>query len=277
MKKILFFETKVFSGATRVTRTLAKAATKEYEVAFAQVGDSVREDIESAIERERPDILFSSFVDINPNVIQIGKKDNLYVIVRNDYNLKDISEGQKKRIIETYPYADEVIAQTEEMKYELLQNNCADASKIKVIDNPLDKEEILQKAAEPNPFSDNGCFHFLWVGRKDPIKDLPTLQKAFETVNKQYTKTDLTLVSNDSNPYRWMKNADCLVISSRSEASPNVLREALFLGLSVISTDCSETVRQLLQSKYIVPTHNPEALAKAMAELVKNKVKGKNR
>lgn len=277
MQKILFFETKEYTGATRVTRTLAKAAMKEYEVAFAQVGENVREDIESAIEKESPDILFSSFAEINPRVIKVGKQNNLYVIVRNDYNLKDVSEKQKNWIIETYPNADEVIAQTEEMKFELLQNVCVDASKIKVMDNPLDEEDILQKAAEPNPFPDNGCFHFLWVGRKDPIKDLPTLQKAFETVNKQYTKTDLTLVSNDSNPYRWMKNADCLVISSQSEASPNVLREALFLGLSVISTDCSETVRQLLQSKYIVPTHNPEALAKAMAELVKDKVKGKHR
>lgn len=273
MKKILFFETKEFTGATRVTRILAKAATKEYKVAFAQVGDNVRNDIESTIVRERPDILFSSFAEINPCVKQVGKHNNLYVIVRNDYNLKDITEEQKNRIIETYPYADEVIAQTDEMKYELLQNVCVDASKIKVIDNPLDEEEILQKVKEPNPFPDNGCFHFLWVGRKDPIKNLSTLQKAFEIVNKQYIKTDLTLVSNDSNPYRWMKNSDCLVISSLSEASPNVLREARFLGTPVISTDCSETVRKLLQSKYIVPIHDPEALAKVMAELVKDKRK----
>ncbi len=269
MQKILFFETHEFTGATRVTRTLAKAAAKKYEVAFAYVGNNVKEDIESAIARERPDILFSSFVEINPVVIQIGKQNNLYVIVRNDYNLKDVSKEQKKRIIETYPFADEVIVQTEEMKYKLLQNVCVDASKIKIMDNPLDEEEILQKAAEPNPFPDNGCFHFLWVGRKAPIKDLPTLQKAFEIVNKLYSQTDLTLVSNDSNPYRWMKNSDCLVISSLSEASPNVLREALFLGTPVISTDCSETVRKLLPSQNIVPTHNPEALAIAMAELLK--------
>lgn len=269
MKKILFFETKAFTGATRITHTLAKAATKEYEVAFAQVGESIREDIKSAIDRERPDILFSSFVDINPIVIQVGKQNNLYVIVRNDYNLKDVSEEQKTWIIETYPYADEVIAQTEEMKYELLQNNCADASKIKVMDNPLDEEDILQKATEPNPFPDNGCFHFLWVGRKDPIKDLDILQIAFEIVHKQEPKIDLTLVSNDPNPYKWMKNADCLVISSLSEASPNVLREALFLETPVISTDCSETVRKLLPKESIVPIHQPAAMADAMIKQVR--------
>lgn len=276
MKKILFFETNEFTGATRVTRTLAKAATKEYEVAFAQVGEKVREDIESAIARERPDIIFSSFAEINPRVIQAGKQYNLYVIVRNDYNLKDIPEEQKNRIIETYPYADEVIAQTEEMKYELLQNNCADASKIKVMDNPLDEEAILQKAAEPNPFSENGCFHFLWVGRKDPIKDLDTLQAAYGIVKKQVPKTDLTLVSDDPNPYKWMKYADCLVISSLSEASPNVLREALFLGTPVISTDCSETVRKLLPKESIVPVHQPVAMADAMIKQVRGNLNRNN-
>jgi glycosyltransferase involved in cell wall biosynthesis len=276
MQKILFFETLVFTGATRVTRTLAKAATKEYEVAFAQVGDNVREDIESAINRERPDILFSSFVNINPKVIQIGKKDNLFVVVRNDYNLKDISEEQKNWIIETYPYADEVIVQTDDMKFELLLNVCVDASKIKVIPNPLDKEDILQKASEPNPFEDNGNFHFLWVGRKDPIKDLETLQAAFVIVQEQEPGTDLTLVSDDPNPYKWMKYADCLVISSLSEASPNVLREALFLGTSVISTDCSETVRKLLPKESIVPVHQPVAMADAMIKQVRGNLNRNN-
>lgn len=269
MKKILFFETKEFTGATRVTRTLAKTAKNVFKVAFAQVNESDEEEIESAIEREKPDILFSSFVVINPKVIQVGKQDNLYVIVRNDYNLKDVSEEQKKKIIETYPYADEVIAQTEEMRYELLQYNCSDASKIKVMDNPLNEEEILLKAAWPNPFPDNDCFHFLWVGRKDPIKDLDTLQAAFEIVHRQEPLTDLTLISDDPNPYKWMKYADCLVISSLSEASPNVLREALFLGTPVISTDCSETVRKLLDNKSIVPIHQPAAMADAMIKKVR--------
>lgn len=269
MQKILFFETKEYTGATRVTRTLAKAAMKDYEVAFAQVGDNVRKDIESAIEIERPDIIFSSFIRINPKVIEIGKKEGLYVVVRNDYNLKDVSEDQKNCIIATYPYADEVIAQTEEMKFELQQCACVDGSKIIVIDNPLDKEEILKKATEPNPFPDNGCFHFLWVGRKDPIKDLETLQAAFEIAQKQEPQTDLTLVSDDPNPYKWMKYADCLVISSSSEASPNVLREALFLGTPVISTDCSETVRKLLHKESIVPIHQPSTMAEAMIKMIK--------
>lgn len=268
MKKILFFETYEFSGATRVTHTLAKAAKKEYEVAFAQVGENVKEDIESAIKKEIPDTLFSSFIMINPEVIQVGKQHSLYVIIRNDYKLEDVDENVRLRVVDTYPLADVIIAQTEEMRQSLLSIPAIEPSKVRVLENPLDEEDILGKAKEPNPFQDNGCFHFLWVGRKYPIKDIQTLQKAFEIVNQDNPKTDLTLISDDSNPYKWMKHAGCLVISSKSEASPNVLREALFLGTPVISTDCSPTVRELLIKDRIVPVGDPEKMAEAMISIM---------
>lgn len=267
MKKILFFETKEFTGATRVTRTLAKAAKQNCEVSFAQVGENVREDIESAIAKEQPEILFSSFIQINPEVILAGKRHSLYVIVRNDYKIEDVADSVRTWAVETYPLADEIIAQTEEMRRSLLNIPEIELSRVRVLENPLDEEDILEKAKEPNPFQNNGCYHFLWVGRKDPIKDLPTLQKAFEIVNKENPKTDMTLISDDPNPYRWMKHADCLVISSKSEASPNVLREALFLGTKVISTDCSPTVRKLLQQEYIVPVGDFRRMAEVMIKL----------
>lgn len=271
MQKILFFETNEFTGATRVTRTLAKAAKKEYEVAFAQVGESVKEEIESAIVKEQPDILFSSFIQINPEVILTGKRHSLYVIIRNDYKLEDVTESVKIRAFETYPLADEIIAQTEEMRQSLLSILGVEFSKVRVMENPLDEEDILKQAKEPNPFPDNGCFHFLWVGRKDSIKDLPTLQKAFEIVNIGNPETDLTLISDDPNPYKWMKHADCLVISSKSEASPNVLREALFLSTPVISTDCSPTVRELLEKDRIVPVGDYVMMAEAMKSIMREK------
>lgn len=268
MKKILFFETNEFTGATRVTRTLAKAAKHHYEVAFAKVGELVRDDIESSIEKENPDILFSSFILINPEVILAGKRHSLYVIIRNDYKLEDVDENARLRAFKTYPLADEIIAQSEEMRHSLLGIPTIVPSKVRVLENPLDEEEILEKSNASNPFLDSRCFHFLWVGRKDPIKDLSTLQKAFEIVNTDNPKTDLTLIFDDPNPYKWMKHADCLVISSKSEASPNVLREALFLGTPVISTDCSPTVRELLRKDRIVPVGDPEKMAEAMMSIM---------
>lgn len=272
MKKILFFETGEFTGATRVTRTLAKAAKTNYKVAFAKVGEQVREDIESAIEQEKPDILFSSFIRINSDVIEKAKEHSLTVVIRNDYKLEDVDEITRARALETYHLADQVVAQTEEMKESLLRNLKIKLSKVVVLENPLDKEEILKKASVPNPFEKNGNFHFLWVGRIVPIKDVETLQKAFRIVHNKYPNTDLTLISDDPNPYQWMSHSDCLVISSISEASPNVLREALFLGKTVVSTDCSPTVRELLPKEQIVPIEDATALSEAMIGVFKQRM-----
>lgn len=273
MKKILYFETPVFTGATRVTRTIAKTLQGRYEVAFAIVdpeNDDLKGEIEEKIRKNHPQILFSSFVSINPEVVEVGKVFGLYVIIRQDYNLRDLTERTKQRVIETYHRADFIITQTLEMKLEMLAINELRDCRIKVIDNPLDKEDILQKAAEPNPFEDNGYFHFLWAGRKDPIKGLPILEKAFEEVNKQYPNTDLTLVSNDPNPFRWIKHADCVVISSLSEASPNVLKEALFLGTQVVSTDCSPTVRLSLPEHRIARVGDSKDMAEKMISVIKD-------
>lgn len=272
MKRILFFETPTFTGATRVTRTIAKKVSGHFEARTAVITNcgAQEKEIKKAIKEEQPNILFSSFTTINSDVIEVGKEFFLTVVVRQDYKLNDVEPAAKQRIIETYPKADWIIAQTLEMKQELLQSVPGINSKsIKVIENPLDEEDILIKASEPNPFPDNGNFHFLWVGRKDPIKDLPTLQKAFEIVHSDYPDTDLTLIYDEPNPYKWMKNADCLVISSISEASPNVLKEAMFLGTKVVSTDCSSSVIQLLSAKQICMILDPKDMAEKMAEVYK--------
>lgn len=273
LKRILFLETTEFTGATRVTRTLAKKCNSRFDVSSAIITNLTepKDEIRKVIEKVKPQIVFCSFSAMNPDVIEVGKEKQLSVIVRNDYNLRDLTIENKKRIKETYSKADFIIVQTPEMKKELLREDALQDCRIKVVENPLDEEDILQKAAEQNPFMGNGCYHFLWVGRKDPIKDLPTLERAFELVHERFPKTDLALVMEDPNPYRWIKYADCLVISSISEASPNVLREALFLGTDVVSTDCSPTVKRLLSHDRIAEVGNAAALARVMILRIVNR------
>ena len=266
MNRILFFETNIFTGATRVTRTISRKLKGRFETRTVVIENikAPKEELFNAIAKEKPDILFCSFAAINPEVIMVGKEQGLTVIVRQDYKFSDLPETMQKQILMTYSTADWIIAQTPEMKRELLSYDALRNCRIKVLENPLDEEDIQEKAKAPNPFPDNDNFHFLWVGRMDSIKDLSTLRTAFEIVHKQYPQTDLTLISNDPNPYRWMKYSDCLVISSISEASPNVLREALFLGVRVVSTDCSPTVRKLLPNDRIAKTGCANSLSSVM-------------
>lgn len=260
-----------------MTRAIAKTLRDKYEESFAVVNsqsNNLKESIWKQVHQHHPDILFSSFVTINPDVIEVGKANGLMLVIRTNYKLSDIPQSLLERIKETYPHADQLVAQTDDMAEELRSIEGVQPQKVIVLENPLDKEEILQKAAEPNPFCENGKYHFLWVGREDPIKDVETLKRAFQIVKDKYPNTDLSLVTNDENPYRWIRNADCLVISSKSEASPNVLREALFLGTPVVSTDCSPTVKQLLSQARIARVSDPldlsEKMIMAMNEIKEN-------
>lgn len=167
MKKVLFFETPEFTGASTVTHTIAKTLREQYLEAFAVVplDDNAQKNISSAIALHCPDIIFCSFVSLNPDVIIEGKKKGLKVIVRNDYLLADLPTNIVHRVKETYHLADLIIAQTEESRKELIDCIHLDNAKVIVKENPIDKEGILNKIRNStNPYPDNGCIHFVWVG-----------------------------------------------------------------------------------------------------------------
>ena len=235
---------------------MAKELQGEYLVAFATVApdENAPDKISEAIEANCPDIVFCSFIVLNPYVILEGKKRNLTVVIRNDYWLKDVAPSVKQRAKETYHLADQIIAQTEPLRKELLDEFALDPQKVIVRENPIDREGIeegLRNAKSPYP--DSGCKHFVWVGRFDPIKRLDLLLSAFSLLHQVDNNTELYLVGKADdeqkykqegvhlvgfqvNPYPWIKYADCLLLTSDSEACPNIVREALFLGTKVITT-----------------------------------------
>lgn len=72
-----------------------------------------------------------------------------------------------------------------------------------------------------------------------------------------------------SNPYPLMQAADLLVLTSDREGLGNVLIEALYCGLPVISTDCGEGVHDILLNNVygtIVPLGDVEALVQAITQ-----------
>jgi glycosyltransferase involved in cell wall biosynthesis len=68
-----------------------------------------------------------------------------------------------------------------------------------------------------------------------------------------------------------MARADLFVLSSLTEGMPNVIGEAMALGLPVVATDCSPGVREYLddgRAGLLVPPGDPRALARGIEQLL---------
>ena len=300
MKKIIFFLSPEVTGAERVSITMAKQLDEdEYDVLFAIIGNTFGKitsfipprysyhlvsllRLDDYLRRERPDQVFCSLIHLNADVLKAAKQvGNVKVILRNNYNLVDVSSELLEKAKDAYPKADLVIVQTEKMKHELVYVCGVSEDRLKVIDNPVDTEYIDDQLRDvSSPYPNDSKTHFCWVGRYAYIKGVDILIDAFTQAKKKNSDISLYLIGSleennsyyqnilemvktnglynnvhfvgyDNNPYKWMKYADCLIIPSRSESNSNVLKEAVYLERPVINTCNPEQMARMIleQSK----------------------------
>ena len=79
-------------------------------------------------------------------------------------------------------------------------------------------------------------------------------------------------VGYKDNPYIYLKNADCFVLSSRWEGLPNVLIEALYLGTPVASFKCIPVIERIVDhgvNGFLAEKDDVNSLANAMSEAIK--------
>ena len=62
-------------------------------------------------------------------------------------------------------------------------------------------------------------------------------------------KESVHCIGYQANPYKWIKHADCFVLSSRWEGLPNVLAEALYLGTPVAAFKCIPIIERMVRNE----------------------------
>jgi N-acetylgalactosamine-N,N'-diacetylbacillosaminyl-diphospho-undecaprenol 4-alpha-N-acetylgalactosaminyltransferase len=206
-----------------------------------------------------------------------------------------------------YPKADKIIACSKGVKHEL-ENILGIKNDYSVIYNPVNLK-IAQTQIDNCIPKEYDKYTFINVSAFRPQKNHLLLIDSFaklqndscqlilvgrdfgdsvgEAIRNRITELNMQdkimLAGFTTNPFEYLVNADCFVLSSNYEGLPNVLLEAMFCNLQIVSTDCRTGPREILAPEtdfytlcdtveknnfgYLTPVGNEAQLCKAM-ELV---------
>ncbi len=197
-----------------------------------------------------------------------------------------------------FPKADRIVVVADAVKRDLVATHGLPAGMIDVVNNPLDIEHIRAKAKEPLDPSwatAPGQHCIVAVGRLVHLKGYDLLLQAFsrlratcdvrlilvgdgidrgmlEALTARLGLQDaVTFAGHRDNPWRFMARADVIAVTSRTEAFPCVIAEAMAIGVPVLATDCTGGVRELLQEGncgLIVPSEDVDAIARGLGRLL---------
>lgn len=257
---------------------------------------------------KNPDLLFST---LNPNNIILALANVLSFkmiphVMREANNRTEsgnVTKMNKLITFFTYNYLSKIIvALSVGVKDDLAENFKIKNNKIEVIYNPIEVANIKKNCNElVNDMQiDRNKKTIIAVGRLVEQKDFGTLITAFSEVCKTIKskliilgkgplEKELKDLANQldignkveflgfkKNPYKYMKQADIFVLSSRWEGFGHVIVEAMACGTPVIATDCKSGPKEIIgDDEYgmLVPIQNSEALAKAIIYLLNNENK----
>ena len=331
-KIVLFFLQSGVGGAERITVRIARMLPEAtYEPIFVVVGREVGPitkfipskyrvihiklsniwqlgtlRIFSLIKSIKPATVFCSSMYLNARVCLAAHiLGNIRIILRN-CNYMSTQRFDKTLLCRfTYPFADVIVSQQDDMTEDILRVLGVDNKKIFTLHNPIDTETI-QKCLDINdinPYEIKGSINYTWVGRFTRAKGQDLLVDAFKYVHEKNPNSHLYMVGKfneeddyyklikkkisiygltknvhisgfDSNPYKWIKYSDCFVLPSRIEGLPNTLIEAQYLGKPCAATRCIPIIERIVidgETGFTAESQNPCDLAEAMIKAVKLK------
>lgn len=328
MKKVFFLLPNLSAGgAERVTITIARMLCKEgFDVEFVNFGYRKGEMLEwiepefklisfglsrtllaipklhRFMKRNGDACYFSSREHVNLISLVAAKRTKAQCVVRIPNMPRNVLtkgiDGLKMKIIKwinrrALKSAKVIIAQNEEMKRQLIDFYNLPADLIQAINNPIDKEYVVNMAkGTPYPFKHNEV-NFLnicniayskgidiledaWYKVKASIPNAHmyivgrnTSETAKEVMDKAKGLQDFTFLGFQSNPYPYLKHCDVFVLPSRMEGFPNVVLEAMCFNKPIASTTCVDVIKEIVHlgvNGYYCNINDADALADCMVK-----------
>ena len=160
------------------------------------------------------------------------------------------------------------------------------------IHNIIDCQDIINKAQEDVLFRDER-FSFLSIGRLHPQKSYDRLimaasklkaenynfavyiigdgelkEELIKLSEKYNVLENVIFLGAQSNPYKYLKQADCSVLSSLYEGIPTVVYESLILHVPVISTKVAGVDEQITDKIGMIVENDVDSLYLGMKEIL---------
>ena len=213
----------------------------------------------------------------------MSKVDDVAIIsIRN--NLSESEKEIKNKHINKIAgkYSDKITVVSKMLIQDQVDNFNAKNEKISAIYNFCNEEDIDNKLKEENSI-DLGDKAVINVGRLSYQKGQAHLIRAFKRVvdfvpdaklyilgqgdlkrdleleiEKNSLEKNVFLLGFQTNPYIYMQKSCLFVLSSFYEGMSNVILEAMYCGLPVVSTDCRTGTREIIAPNTALDTKNHE-------------------
>ncbi|MBE3733591.1 hypothetical protein BIW16_11560 [Vibrio sp. OULL4] len=232
--------------------------------------------VAKVIRENKSKVVFSSLWHMNV-VLALAKmmtrsKSKYIARETNIVSKQSISFIKKTLIKLSYKVFDKVIAQSLDMKNDLVENFGVDKKNIVVVNNGVDIDSVNKKLqlSEKYNIYPSESINLISVGKLEPQKGYDNLIKIFfaakfsdnvklhligegsmredlqSLIHKYQLENQVFLLGIQSNPYAFMSEANVFISSSRFEGFPNVVIESLICGTPVVSNNYLGGINEII-------------------------------
>ena len=233
--------------------------------------------LKPVLAKLNPDFCFSFLTRSNFLNVALSKRLKFKAIISERVNTTShlsggLKDGVSRLLVRLlYNKAHSVVAVSEGVKADLIDNYSVSKDKISVLYNPYDIDQLRAQASE-SATDLPAKPYIIGVGRLVKNKNFSLLLNAYAKANiaenlvilgvgdeeanlKALAKelgieNKIQFLGFKANPYPYLSNAEYFVSTSNAEGFPNAIVEAMCLGKAVIATNCESGPAEILAEKY---------------------------